>query len=794
MSLRGLTGLRVIEWATGIAGPYTGKLLADAGADVIKIEPVGGDPLRRWTASGADLGDSEGGLFRYLNGSKRSVIGEISDDLPEELRTIIDEADLLIEDAPAEAWDRTRLRRERPGLVILSITPFGLTGPYAKRPATEFTIQAEAGSIGARSRPGGLPYQAGGEISSWAGGCFGAVAALAAVRYAQQSGHGEHIDFSLQATTALITNCYLDMMWGMLGRPPALGMLPNVESPSIEPTRDGYVGLTTYSAQQMSDFLLMINRPDLRETGEFDAIVQRMARLPEWQAIVDAYTLEHETEEIIEMAQMLRIPVAPVCNGQTVLEQAQIRARGIYREDAKGDFMQPAAPYQIDGERPSSKGPVPDLGQDQNQIERRPRNRVAPVNKRQLPLAGIKIVDATAWWAGPIATQMLAMLGADVIHIESIQRIDGSRSVGGTFADQNENWWERSFIYASANSNKRGLTVDLGQPAGITLFENLISKADVVVENFSPRVMDEFGFDWKKVQSLNPKTLYARMPAFGLEGPWREHVGFAATMEQMSGLSWLTGHVKDQPRIQRGPCDPIAGVHAAFAILVALCERDQDERGHFIECAMLEAALSVTAEQVIEFTQHGHLMERLGNRSHRAAPQGLYACAGHDLATTPQWIALSIETDEQWGALVHWLGAPEWTATLGVTREDRVRNQDEIDVRLAEHFRPLDRILCVEALVRVGVPAAAVVDPRTLNAHPQLVARGFLEDLEHPVIGRQATMGAPFRFASVDSWLHRPGPTLGQHNREILEEMGYEAEAIERLTRDGIVGERPEGL
>jgi len=147
------------------------------------------------------------------------------------------------------------------------------------------------------------------------------VAALAATRAAQETGEGEHVDFSLHEVTALVTNCYIDLMWGILGRPPALGSLPNIETPSIEPTRDGFVGFTTYSAQQMSDFLLMIERGDLRASGEFDQFAQRLGRLEEWEEIVHAYTREHTTDEIIDLAQVLRIPVAPICNGQTVLEQ-----------------------------------------------------------------------------------------------------------------------------------------------------------------------------------------------------------------------------------------------------------------------------------------------------------------------------------------------------------------------------------------------------------------------------------------------------------------------------------------
>ena len=801
--MHGLKELRIIDCSSEIAGPYCSKLFADAGADVIKFETPQGDPLRTWSTTGIDLGNQDGALFRYLNASKRSVVSvldEVSlrvDDETSggnEIETLIASADLLIEDLPASAYERRALLERHPGLVILSITPFGLTGPMADRPATEFTIQAESGSIGVRGRPGSEPYQAGGRIVEWTGGCFAAVAALAAIRRAQTTGDGEHIDFSLHEVAAHATNTYLDLMWGILGRPPATGTFQSFESPSIEPTRDGFVGFNTYTAQQMSDFLLLIERPELRESGEFDQFVQRMVRIGEWEEILHAYTREHTTDEIIELAQMLRIPVAPVCNGQTVLELEQLKARGVFIEDPSGGFERPVPPYRVDGQAPAVPRPAPRLGEHNGQIEARIPKRPQPSGRFGLPLEGVRIIDTTSWWAGPMATHMLAMLGADVIHIESIQKIDGCRGIGGTFAALHEEWWECSFIFLSANSNKRGMTLNLADPKGMAILESLIADADALVENFSPRVMDGFGITWEKVQALNPRCHYVRMPAFGLDGPWREHVGFAATMEQMSGMAWLTGHVDDQPRIQRGPCDPLAGMHAAFALLVAMAERDHSGRGHFVECSMVEGALNVTAEQVIEFTAYANLMQRQGNRSPEATPQGLYPCRDHHISENPQWLALSIADETQWQALLDWLGRPDWAKGIGTDLLSRRDNQDEFDEALRHVFSELDLEICVKELIAIGVPAAAVVDPRTLAEHPQMLAREFMEELEHPIIGRQMTMGAPFRFASVNHWLAHAAPVLGQHNTEILRELGYDEREIADLTADKVIGERPEGV
>jgi crotonobetainyl-CoA:carnitine CoA-transferase CaiB-like acyl-CoA transferase len=315
-----------------------------------------------------------------------------------------------------------------------------------------------------------------------------------------------------------------------------------------------------------------------------------------------------------------------------------------------------------------------------------------------------------------------------------------------------------------------------------------------LVENFSPRVMEGFGFSWDRVHALNPRCHFVRMPAFGLDGPWREFVGFAATMEQMSGMAWLTGHTDDQPRIQRGPCDPLAGMHAVFALLVAMAERDHDGNGHFVECSMVEAALNVTAEQVAEYTAYGHLMQREGNRAPEAAPQGLYACRDHHVSLDPRWLALSVATASQWRALVNWLEHPAWADGIGTDLLSRRHAHDRIDEQLRSVFAQRDLDTCLLELSDAGVPVARVVDPRTLSEHPQLVARKFLEEVEHSTVGRQNTMSVPFRYASVDHWISTPAPLIGEHNVEVLRATGLDEDEIEALAKEKVIGDRPEGL
>ena len=308
-------------------------------------------------------------------------------------------------------------------------------------------------------------------------------------------------------------------------------------------------------------------------------------------------------------------------------------------------------------------------------------------------------------------------------------------------------------------------------------------------------MLEGWGLDWPAIRAANPRAVLVRMPAFGLSGPWRDHTGFAQTMEQLSGLAWLTGHRDDQPRIQRGPCDPLAGMHAAFAFLVALAERDATGRGVHVELPMVEAALNAAAEQLVEFTAYGRLLGRDGNRGPDAAPQGLYACRGHS-ADTPRWLALSVASDAHWVALRRALGDPAWARDPALaTRAGRRAAHDAIDAELAPNFAAREREAAVDLLVAAGIPAGAVLDPRVAHRHPQLAARGFFEEVAHPEVGTHLTPAAPFRYASVPRWIRRPAPTLGEHSREVLAELlGLAPAELDALEAARVIGTHPEGL
>lgn len=802
MELRGdLDGVVVVDTSTSLAGAYAAKLFTDAGADVTRVEPAGGDPMRhrRWlTGSAADppgaaapISSGHGPLFAYLRHGQRSVVAEPGDAKAADRCAA---ADLVLADAAGSVGSTDDLAAGCAGTVICAISPWGTTGPYAGRPATEFTVQAESGAIALRGVAEFPPFQMGGHIVEWVGGAYAAVASLAAIRRARSTGHGEVVDVSLAEVANLTGTVFTDLFHSLAGRRPVTPGIAwrSVEIPSIEPTLDGWVGFNTNTRAQWEAFCLLIERPDLIADGEFASLSVRVARAEEWNALVRAWTSRHRTADIVEQAAALRIPVAPVADGPGVLGLDHAIERGVFVDDPTGSFRMPRRPWTIDAEPAPTPAPAPAIGEHTAAPVHRRRDRPdpPPSGPVPLPLAGITVVDLTAWWAGPSAAGLLAALGADVIHVESTRRIDGMRTAGGAFVSLGD-WWEYSAFFLQINTNKRAITLDLEHPEGRALALELVGHADVVIENFTPRVLESFDLDWPVIHGANPAAIMVRMPAFGLDGPWRDRPGFAQTMEQVTGLAWMTGHPEDQPRIQRGPCDPNGGLHAAFATLVALERRDRTGVGCLVEAPMFEAALAVAAEPVLEWSAHGVAVERMGNRSPVAAPQNLYPTA-----ETEQWLALSCDTDDQWIALTGVIGRPDLAADD--TLRDlagRRRHHDGLDEAIEAWSRTRLLADAVEELLAAGVPAGATTDTRRSADHPQMAARGFFEDVEHPVVGTHPTPGVPFRYASVDRWIRSPAPTLGQHGRAIIGAMlGRSDDELDALEAAGVIGTRPKGL
>lgn len=734
-----MRGIRVLDFTTGIAGGYCTKLLADAGADVVKVEPPDGDPIRAlWS----------GGLFEYLHQSKRSVTDSAG---------LLDSADVAVTGDPIQARE---WHRSNPSLVVVSISPFGAGGPWAGRPVTELTLQAACGSVGSRGLPGEAPLPVGGAIGEWITGTYAGLATVAAVGFGQER-CGSWVDVAMLDCMAVTLVTYPTVFASFTGWPPVVGTGRTIEVPSIEPTADGYVVFTTNSAQQFQDFLLLIGRPEWLADEGLARASQRFARRDEFLAAVHEWSRGRESKQALEEASLLRIPVGPVLNGSDIASFEQFVARGVFRRSPSGRFRQPRPPYRIGGVAERLPAPAPHVGADDGRVDW-DRRRPGAGYRSGRPLEGVRILDATAWWAGPSATSALACLGANVVKVESAKRPDQMR-FSSTRPPSEDGWWEWGGIFHAVNASKRGVTLDLGRPEGVELFERLAAGADMVVENYTPRVMENFGLTWERLREVNPRLVMLRMPAFGLDGPWRERTGFAQTMECISGMAWVTGRSDGPPVLPRGACDPIAGMHAALAGVLALQARARDGQGRLVEVTMIEAALNVTAEQIIAFDVEGIVLGR-GDGRRDGHPRGIYPAAGDD-----RWIALEVTSDEQWNSL---------RALAGIDDPSGI----------AEWSSSLEAEAAVDSLLGAGIPGAVVVSGRDIAHNPQLRHRELFETEDHPVTGRHELPVMPFRLSGVDHWMTRAAPTLGQHNDEVLSEVAPTSR-LDELRHTGVIGE-----
>ncbi len=775
--------LRVLDASTTIAGAYATKMLVDAGAQVWMVEPEGGHPLRKWSASAQALpADRDGALFHFLCAGKQSLPSGTGD-----WNSWVRNVDLVVDSRPRALAE---IADVQPGASLLTVTAFGTQGPWANRPATEFTLQAASGSTAYRGLASRGPVAAGGQLGEWAAGAYAATSALAAVLSARRTGVGVHADVSAFEVAVAALTVYHDLQGQWFDGP-----LPqSLETPSIEPTRDGFVGLCAYTGQQWKDFCLMVGRPEVADDERYFDARARMEHLEFIQGVMHAWTKTQTTAEVIELASAMRIPVAPVGNGKLVLEEEHFRARGVFVKNP-GGFEQPRRPWRLSANPAAAVHVAPEVpvASALGPQAREPAPAEAPGEDAR-PLAGVRVVDLTAFWAGPVVGATLAEWGADVVKVESTQRPDGMRFAG---AVRNDVMWEWSPVFHGANPGKRAITLNLDSDDGKALLRKLLEGADVVMENFSARVMDHFGLDWETVHGWNPRLSMLRMPAWGLDGPWRDRVGFAASVEQASGLAWLTGY-PDMPLIIRGACDPVGGMHALTGLLAALEDRRRTGEGQLVECALVEPALNLAAEQIIEWSANGVLLERAGNRGPAAAPQGCYRCKGDRVpsreAPNEPWLAVSVADDAQWRALRGALGEPEWAmAPEYDSAAGRRAGHDAIDEGIAAWCAERTAEEAAESLLSAGVPASPLLNGHFVVPNEQLAARGFFNEVAHPFTGLTRYPGYPTCFSAWDpADCRTPAPTLGQHNDEILgDELGVSDAERERLREAGVIGTRP---
>ena len=416
-----------------------------------------------------------------------------------------------------------------------------------------------------------------------------------------------------------------------------------------------------------------------------------------------------------------------------------------------------------------------------------------------LPLEGIRVIDVSMWFAGPMATRLLADVGAEVIKIESLKHIDpwrgpvvfneklAGRYPSGITPERPYNW---SAGFNLQNRNKCGVTLDLGTPQGKEVFKKLVGISDVVLENYSPRVMANLGLDYPVLEKINPQIIMMSLPALGGTGPDKDYVAFGQTINCMSGMAYLTGYIGEEPMLQSGIAygDPLSGMNAAFAVLSALHYRRRNGQGMHIDLSQVEGIIAFTADAIMDYTMNGRVQGRVGNRHPSMAPHGCYRCQGED-----KWVVIAIPSDAAWRRFCQAVGDPSWAEDARFSDVlGRYKHQDELDRLIESWTQKHEHYEVMRILQGAGIPAGPVLDGKELVEEPHLNERGLYEKVTHPETGTHPYIGMYARFSRTPGSIRMPAPCLGEHNHYVYGELlGLSSEEMTELEKDGIIGTRP---
>ena len=803
--VRALSGLRVADISEGLAAPFAAILLGDLGADVLKLEPPGGDSARR-RGPFADADDPEASApFLYANTSKRSVtIGERDEALRDR---ILAGADLVIAGEPEPRLAERGLGYEalaaaNPGLILVTVTGFGSTGPYADRQWSNLTACATGGFSHLCGRAEREPLQVGGNIPETLAGAYAAVAALIAVRAQQQTGRGDHVDVSvLEAAVnmALLVTQRYDYTGDIGIRRADIGPAPSF----ILPTSDGWVGANTLTQAQWEVMCQFFDRAELIDDPRFADAWSRYANSRDVADELAQQTRDRPADEIFHDAQAWRIPFGLIPSLSEVLDLLPHRERKFLLEfdhPCAGRVRMPGIPWKF-GEERETGSPAPLLGEHDAAVreggiwrsERRLRNIES--DGRERPLEGLRVIDLSMFMSGPMTTLMMADAGADVIKVESVQRIDGWRAGGSTDV---ERFWENAPQFNWVNRNKQGITLNLTDQRGAAVIREMVEEADVLVENYTPRVMGNFGLDWEALREINPNLIMVSMPGFGLTGSWSHYTAFANTTEQMSGLPHLTGYADDQP-IFSGTTggDPLAGVMGALALLSALERRDRliaasQPGGCHVDLSQTETATSYLGDAITACAISDDDPGRMGNFHPRKAPHNTYRCAAEEEPLEERWIAIACADDRQFAALAGVLGRIEWLERWG-TFEQRNAERAALDSAIAAETAERNAKELAATLQAAGVDAGLVMTGLDLLEDEHLRERKFFITQEHAYSGRKRYPREPYRFRDwANEAVDSPSPTLGRDTRTVLARLtSLSRQQIDKFYDDDVTGTIP---
>ncbi len=774
-----LSGLRVLDLA-GRMGGYCGMLLANLGAEVILIEPPAGDPMRREGPFKNDIVHPGGSLsFAGYHTNKKGIVLDLETVQGQTtFRALVANADVLIEDRPPGYLDRIgigyrALQVIRPSLVLTSITGFGLTGPYRDFKAPNIVAFAMGGLMNLCGQPQRAPLMGPCDVAYHLGSVHAAFGTLVALYNRRFTGRGDHVEVSLQ--DVLVADPFLRIItrYSVTGEiPERTGHSQSTTVAETYKCKDGYARIFCNQPDHWKRLVEWLGNPAELMDPKLENVQNRHPLRPVLDRIIEARTLTSDAKTFFEEFQSHRLAASPINSPSAFLDDPQTKHRHYLVEIDGPDLgwhRFPGDPYKFSESPWRIERGAPLLGEHQQAITnefaksspwlealRRSSERAS----HSLPFAGIRVLSFPTGIVGPALGSLLAEHGAQVITVEAGRTVRSPQR-GQRFQIASD---------LESHRNKKRIAINMKHPEGLALAKRLIALSDVVVENFSARVMASWGLDYPRMKEVREDIIMASLQAFGQTGPRRDFVSFGPILMAFSGMTYLWR----DPEVERpgAACqtafpDYVAPSYGALAILAALHYRAQTGKGQYIDISQAETAASMLGPAFLELLINDREPEPQGNFSPLAAPHGCYRCRGDD-----RWCVISVETQEEWVRFYEIAGHREWAADPRfVDLPARLANRKELDTLVESWTAQHTPHQVMLILQRDGIAAGVVQTAEDLYRDPHLRERGCARDVYLPQVGWVTRVGPSVRLAASDVCRDEIAHSAGEDNEAVFGEL-----------------------
>lgn len=766
-----LAGVRVVETA-GACAELAGRLLADLGAEVWKIEPPQGAASRRYPPF-AKSDAEQSYFFEFYNAGKRSLVVDPRRSADtERLRALLASADVWLDSNPAGDGERVA----NPRLVEVRVTPFGGSGPNASFRASDLVAQAAGGMVFTNGFPGEAPLQGFGLQAYHAASAYALIGTLLALLERERSGCGQTVEVSLQEAVAGALE-ETSAAWHAEGRSEQRrGPMHWTRVFRTCRCRDGYVMLCLIGDWTTLVGWMMESGVGAELAGKkWDDFYVRQEHAEEIYAVLDRWAAELSAKEILDGAQLRRLPFAAVRAPEALLDDPQLGDRGFFANIPNTTLQFPGPPFRMSQTPLVTRAAAPALARSSSPEPRAPAAATpSPPGPARRVLEGVRVLDFTQVVAGPVATRILADHGAEVIKVERPVTLDRGERRGGFFGN--------------LNRGKQGLILNLNDPRGIELAKRLAARSDVVVDNFSARVMGNLGLDYESLRQLRPDIIAIGMSGFGKTGPQKDFVSFGPTLHALCGHTALMRREGGEPAGWGfSHSDICAGLNGALAVIAALYHRARTGEGQLIDLSQLESVTAFMGPMLLALANDGTRPEPAENRSQEAlgAPHGVYRSAGDD-----RWVAISVLCEEDWRRFADLIDEP-WTMDARFsTSASRLVHAAVLDPYVEHWTNTRSPEEVTARCQRHGIAAYTVANGEDLCARdPHLQARGYWTAVPTPE-GRTVTLdGVTTKLSATPGLVDAPGPLHGEHTGRVLRDVLQLSDAeILRLREAGIVG------